>query len=282
MIERRRLRAMGTDIELFVQPTNGGAGSAFAAAAAELERLEQIMSRFRPDSELSRLNASGTHDASTELAEVVELALAAREQTAGRFDPTVHDAVVAAGYDRTFAELDPDGPAAPTPHVACGGGVTIVDGRIELAPGVKLDLGGVGKGYAAERVANLLAVAGPCLVDAGGDIAFRGGVVWHVGVETAEELVTLAVERGGVATSGSDRRRWIRGGEERHHLIDPSTGRCTQSDLLRVTVFADDAVEAEILAKSLFLAGSREASRTAATAVLVTTAGETILTGGLR
>lgn len=282
MIEHRRMRAMGTDIELFVRPTNGGAGSAFAAAAAELERLEQIMSRFRPDSELSRLNASGTLGASTELAEVVELALAAREQTAGRFDPTVHDALVQAGYDRTFAELDPDGPAAPECQAACGGSVTVANGRIKLAPGVKLDLGGIGKGYAAERVADLLGAAGPCLVDAGGDIALRGGVTWHVGVETAEGLMTLAVERGGVATSGSDRRRWIRGGEERHHLIDPSSGRCAQSDLLRVTVFADDAVEAEILAKSLFLAGSREASRTAATAVLVARAGETILTGGLR
>jgi FAD:protein FMN transferase len=281
VIERHRLRAMGTDIELLVRPTNGGADSAFAAAAAELERLEQIMSRFRNDSELSRLNEAGMLDASTELAEIVELALAAREQTAGRFDPTVHDALVAAGYDRTFAELDPDGPPAEC-HAACGGGVTVADGRVELAPGVKLDLGGIGKGYAAERVANLLAAAGPCLVDAGGDIALRGGGVWHVGVETAEGLMTLAIERGGVATSGSDRRRWIRGGEERHHLIDPSTGRCAQSDLLRVTVFADDAVEAEVLAKSLFLAGSREASRAEATAVLVTTDGETVLTGGLR
>ena len=282
MIERRPLRAMGTDFELLVRPMNGGADGAFAAATAELERLEQIMSRFRPDSELSRLNAAGTLDASTELAEVVELALAAREVTAGRFDPTIHDALVKAGYDRTFTELDSDGPAAPECQVTCGGSVTVANGRIELAPGVKLDLGGIGKGYAAERVADLLAAAGPCLVDAGGDIALRGGVVWHIGVETAEGLMTLALERGGVATSGSDRRRWTRGGEERHHLIDPRTGRCAQSDLLRVTVFADDALKAEVLAKSLFLAGSRQASRAEATAVLVTTGGETVLTGGLR
>ena len=100
-----------------------------------------------------------------------------------------------------------------------------VDGsRVELEDGAKLDLGGIGKGYAAERAADILAAAGPCLVDAGGDVAVRGGHAWPVGVETGEGVVTLALERGALATSGSDRRRWTRGGEERHHLIDPRTG----------------------------------------------------------
>ncbi len=282
MIERRRFRAMGTDVELLVRPANGGTDAAFAAATAEFERLEQIMSRFRSDSELSELNRSGALDASAELVEVVGLALAARERTAGRFDPTVHDALVAAGYDRTFAELDPDGPAATNLDVTCGGGVTVADGRIELDAGVKLDLGGIGKGYAAERVADLLAAAGPCLVDAGGDIAMRGSYVWPIGVETGDGVLTLAVEGGGVATSGTDRRRWMRGGEEKHHLVDPRTGACAQSDLVRVTVFACDAVEAEVLAKSLLLAGAAEAGRTDVAAVLVTDGGETILTGALR
>lgn len=110
----------------------------------------------------------------------------------------------------------------------------------------------------------------------------RGECTWPVGVETARGVLTLALERGGLAISGSDPRRWTRGADERHHLIDPRSGWCARSDLLRVTVFADDAVGAEILAKSLFLAGAKETSRTQAPAVLVTTTGETILTGGLR
>ncbi len=282
MIERSRFRAMGTDVELLVQPTNGGAGRAFAAAKDEFERLEQIMSRFRLESELSRLNSAGALDASSDLVHVVGLALEARARTEGRFDPTVHDALVAAGYDRTFAEVEPHGPATREGKVTCGGGVTIEKRRIEVDPGVRLDLGGIGKGYAAERVADLLVAAGPCLVDAGGDIAVRGDLVWPVGVETADGLLTLAVDRGGIATSGRDRRRWTRGEEERHHLIDPHTGTCARTDLLRVTVFAADAVEAEVLATSLFLMGSRKAARTDVTAVLVTAAGETILTGDLR
>jgi thiamine biosynthesis lipoprotein len=281
LIERHAFRAMGTEMELLVEPGNGGAPRAIAAAVAEFERLEQIMSRFRPDSELSRLNRDRALDASPDLVRVIELALDARERTGGRFDPSVHDALVAAGYDRTFDDVEPDGP--PTLDGGpCRGGAGVHNGRIELEPGVKLDLGGIGKGYAAERAAELLALAGPCLVNAGGDIAVRGGAVWPVGVETADGQLTLALDRGGLATSGRDRRRWTRGGQERHHLIDPRTGRSAQCDLVRVTVVAGDAVEAEVLAKFLFLAGAEEATRTEAAAVLVTGAGETVLTGALR
>ena len=270
---------MGTDVELFVRSSNGGAADAFAAVAAEFERLEQIMSRFRPDSELSRLNRSGACDVSADLAHVVGLALAARERTHGRFDPCVHDALVAAGYDRTFAEVASDGIDT---HAAarCGGSVSVIGTRVELEDGARLDLGGIGKGYAAERAADILAAAGPCLVDAGGDIAVRGGSAWPVGVQTAAGVVTVALEHGALATSGTDRRRWTRGGEERHHLIDPRTGRCADGGLVRVTAFADDAVEAEVLAKFLFLAGADEAAASGATAILVTRTGETIFMGG--
>ena len=239
-MERRTFRAMGTEIELI---GDGG----FDLAESEFHRLESIMTRFRDDSELSRLNRDGELDASPDLVRVVELALDARERTAGRFDPTVHDALVAAGYDRTFAELT-DGKLGEGRR---GGGDVDVSGeRIVLGRGVRLDLGGIGKGYAAERAAELLALAGPCLVNAGGDIAVRGGA-WRVGVEDA----TLELSSGGLATSGRDRRRWLRGGREQHHLIDPHTGRPAETELLRVTVVAGDAVEAEVQAKNVFLGG---------------------------
>jgi FAD:protein FMN transferase len=278
--EAHAFRAMGTDVELLVRPSNGGASDAFDLVEAECERLEQIMSRFRPDSELSQLNRAGALEASAELAHVIELALAARAQTAGLFDPCVHDALVAAGYDRTFAEVPLEGADTAWVEAICGGGVVVNGRRVELEDGAKLDLGGIGKGYAAERAADILAAAGPCLVDAGGDLAVRGEDAWPVGVETGKGVVTLALERGALATSGSDRRRWTRGGEERHHLIDPRTGRSAESDILRVTAFADDAVQAEVLAKILFLSGAEEAVERNATAIVVTRSGETICTGG--
>src|SRR5205085_683812 len=139
----------------------------------------------------SRLNRAGASDVSADLAHVVRLALAARERTHGRYDPCVHDALVAAGYDRTFAEVASDGIDTQA-AAACGGSVSVIGSRVELEGGARLDLGGIGKGYAAERAADILAAAGPCLVDAGGDIAVRGESAWPVGVETAEGVVTVA------------------------------------------------------------------------------------------
>jgi thiamine biosynthesis lipoprotein len=283
---RRRFPAMGTEVELVLAaPESPNAFAVLAAAEADVRRLELLLSRFDPESQLSRLNRRRSLVVLPELLELVQLALAARDRTNGRFDPTVHDAVVAAGYDRTFDEL-PRGGAGRAAGARCGGGVhvDVANSTIELEPGVSLDLGGIAKGYAADRAAAILGRVGPCLVDAGGDIAVRGRA-WHVGVETGEGTLTLELPGGGVATSGRDRRRWLRGGEEQHHLIDPSTGRPSGSDLLRVTAVAETAVEAEVLAKTLFLAGVLDAKREADAgwipAVLVTRDGRRLLAGGL-
>jgi FAD:protein FMN transferase len=283
-MQRRVFHAMGTTVELLLDRTpDSESRLALADAEDEFERLEAALSRFRPDSELSELNRAGALKAGPELLEVTTLALEAREQTRGRFDPTVHDALVAAGYDRSFEQVARDGPTRAAP-AACGGDVLVEGETIRLENGTRLDLGGIGKGYAVERAAELLSTAGPCLVNAGGDLAARGAS-WPIGVETADDVLTVALEDGAMATSGRDRRRWRRGGIEHHHIIDPSTGRPAASDLVRATVVAPTAVEAEVLAKVLFVAGERGALDTARNgeiaAVLVTADGRTILTGGL-
>jgi FAD:protein FMN transferase len=280
-MERRTLRAMGTEIDLLVDAS--GATAALSAAEDEFHRLEAILSRFRQDSELSLLNRAGRLDAGPDLLRVTELALAAREDTGGRFDPTIHDAVVAAGYDRTFESIAADGPVPEAR--ACGGEVRIDRGAIELDDGVRLDFGGIGKGYAADRAAEVLAIAGPCLVNAGGDIAVRDGA-WPIAVQTATGLLTVELTSGALATSGRDRRRWQRGGRELHHLIDPATGTSAGGDLVRATVVASDAVVAEVWAKALFLAGEEagaaEADLLRLPSVFVSTGGTTRLAGGLR
>jgi thiamine biosynthesis lipoprotein len=282
-LQRHRFRAMGTEIELLVETDE--AAAALAAAEEEFHRLEALLSRFRGDSELSRLNAEGSLAAGPDLLRVVELALAAKERTGGRFDIAVHDALVAAGYDRSF-ELVPADEAAPVfalPERPTG--IELQGGVILLDDGVRLDLGGIGKGYACDRAAEILATAGPCLVNAGGDIATRAGT-WTVSVETATEPLTLELSgSSALATSGSDLRRWRRAGRELHHLIDPETGLPSESDLLRVTAVARDAVDAEVAAKALFLAGvdaaTEEADRLGVPAVLVTQDGRTIRAGAL-
>ena len=284
MIQRRSFRAMGTDVALFLAAEpRPAAEAALESAEREFERVEALLSRFRPESELSALNRAGCLEAGDDLLAVVDLALDARTRTEGRFDPTVHDALVAAGYDRTFEEVAPDG-ASEHAVGRCGGAVRIAGRTIELEPGTHLDLGGIGKGYTVDRAAAILSAAGPALVDAGGDIAARGrpdALGWRVGIETPGDSLTLALEDAAIATSGRDRRSWRRDGEERHHLIDPTTGRSADRDLLRVTVVAPTAVEAEVLAKSLFLAGEQLAAAEGVPAVLVTTDGRTVIVGGL-
>src|SRR5215217_4784460 len=188
---RHVFHAMGTEVETIVEAADEStAVRALVAVEGEFERLERVLSRFRPDSALSRLNRDGRIDGVPDLARVVELALAARERTEGRFDPTVHDALVAAGYDRTFDEVGDRPRDAAAWGRACGGGVRVDGDRIELDPGVHLDLGGIGKGYAAERAADILAPHGPALVNAGGDVAVRGrprAGSWAVGLDVPGE-----------------------------------------------------------------------------------------------
>lgn len=277
-MQSRSFHAMGTTIELHVEADD--AEDAFDLAEAEFERLEQLMSRFRPSSELSRLNQAGALEVSHDLVEVIELALAARKETEGRFDPTVHDALVGAGYDRTFDDLPADRDGEPT-AASCLGNVEVAGRRVTIEPGYRLDLGGIGKGFAAERIAEQLAPIGPALVNAGGDIAVRGlpaDSAWPVAVD---DHLTLGLERGGLATSGTTERRWRLGGVEQHHLIDPRTGAPARTDLRRVTAIGRDCVEAEVLAKTLLLGGSDAASTTAVPAVLWTTDGRKLTTGGL-
>jgi thiamine biosynthesis lipoprotein len=276
---------MGTEVELLLEAEDV---SLLTEAEAEFRRLEGIFSRFRPDSELSRLNAAGGRYVGPELFEVIELAVEAREASCGRFDPTVLAAVVAAGYDRSFEQIDDDASASATAPARIGGAVAIdhAAGRVAIEPGYRLDLGGIAKGWAADRVRAVLAQAGPALVNAGGDIA-ASGRVWPIAVEAADEQITLGLDDGGVATSGRDRRSWVRDGRAQHHLIDPMTGLPAEGDMLTVTVAAGSASEAEVLAKTLFLAGDSEraldeAELAGIPTVLVTSAREVLLAGGLR
>lgn len=284
---------MNTDVEILVERQRDDRVDDLLERAREwFEHLERVFSRFRPTSELSRLNRVGRLRPSPQMAEVVRLALAARTRTGGRFDPTVHDALVDAGYATSFDEL-PGGivPAPGGDPSPCGGGIRIdpETGEITLERGFRLDLGGIAKGFAVDRVLELVRAAGPCLVNAGGDIAIGdapadGG--WNVGVERGDgTTITIGLVRGALATSGRDRRRWQTAAGEAHHIIDPATSRPTDTDLLRVSVIGPSAVDAEVLAKSLLIAGRdgaiREAEEQAIPCVLVDESGETTLAGGL-
>jgi thiamine biosynthesis lipoprotein len=285
---------MGTDVEAFVEARAGAeCHAALRHVETEFQRLESLLSRFLPHSELSMLNRHGALQAGPELVEVVEAALDARSRTDGRFDPTVHNALVGAGYDRSFESVSPEGTVRDgRTSPPCGGWVMVDRERsmIVVEPGFRLDLGGIAKGYAVDRTCDRLSRTGPCLVNAGGDLAVRGDLdgdgPWPVAVDTPDGPVTLGLRSGALATSARDRRRWRRGDEERHHLIDPATGSPAETGLLRVTAVAGTAMEAEVQAKNLFLLGEDEAILEAAErgvpALLVTEDGRAVRAGGLR
>jgi FAD:protein FMN transferase len=247
---------MGTDCEWIVDADDSSAAiAAFAQLEGDLARRETEWSRFLPDSSLSRLNRDGSVMGSAEMLDIVQQALQLREETEGLFDPTLHDAIVAAGYDRSFAEIDPRENDGVFTAVS-GDGAVLVDaetGIIRLAPGARLDLGGIAKGYAADRAADVLCAVGPCVINLGGEVAVRG--MWPVGVESSGEPLVVQVENATIATSGIDRRRWMRGDREHHHLIDPATAVSCATDLLRVSVVASDGARADALATALVVAG---------------------------
>jgi len=291
---RTEWRAMGTTCSAALTAGSHDAGvqAALAAAQEEVAACEHELSRFDQASDLSRLNAAGgrwTH-VGRRLLEALGLALRAREDTGGRFDPTVLPALVAAGYDRSF-ELLEERKAAAADSWRAGAAIDLDGrhGRARLEPGAAVDLGGIGKGYAADRALDVM-VAGWSrfsggLVDLGGDIALGGeapdGGPWIVAVadprRPGETLAVLAVDAGGVATSGRDARRF---GPARslHHLIDPETGESALGGPLTVTVVAPDAATAEVHGTTLAIAGFAEAeahiaSRPAISALYVPHAG---------
>jgi thiamine biosynthesis lipoprotein len=213
------------------------------AVRALFERYDAVFSRFRPASELSRLNAAGGGAMSPLFQEALATAVWASAQTGGLVDPRVGAAVVAAGYDRDFgAGLDSD--EAPGPAVAAWG-LRRLGPVLRLEPGVELDLNGVVKALAVDRAAALL--GGDGFVSAGGDLATRGAV--DVALSGGDAVRV----NGGLATSGTLRRRWLRGGEIQHHLIDPRTGRPARSRWSEVTVCGSSCLAADVAAKAALL-----------------------------
>ncbi len=289
-VEPYAFRAMGTEFEVHVGA--GGKHGAGPSVQREIRRLEAIFSRFLPESELSHLNrTAGTwFETSPEMMAVLQRALKARRETSGLFEPAILPALLAAGYDRDIDVVRARNPrsvgAARLPN-----GITLDSegGRVRLDPGVSIDLSGIAKGWAVERVFEMVGSNG--LVNAGGDLRASGpsdeGYGWVVGVEDprqpSREAFLFALDGEAAATSGIDRRRW---GEGQHHLIDPRTGRPAATDLLTVTVIAEDCVTAEVIAKTTVILGRDEGARyledRGCAAIMIAADGKSLVTQSMK
>jgi thiamine biosynthesis lipoprotein len=300
--QRARIMATEVSVHLAVAPEEeASASAALASCLAWLREVERRLTRFNAESELSQLNSRAGRwcEVSSLLFAAVHEALAAARASDGLFDPALLSHLEALGYDRDFSLLaqSPAGTApADLPATLPAGQWREIKldpkaRRIRLPPGARLDLGGIAKGWAADRaVKRLLPRAANVLVNVGGDMRLRGGPqpgeTWAVGISdrhdeenpgSAKQHAVITFGHGGLATSGATRRWWYHKGERQHHLLDPRTGRPVplwvgaedaasgeaEADAGRLiataTALAPTAARAEVAAKVALLRGYPDA-----------------------
>lgn len=237
-------------------------GEAFALMRSFASRY----SRFQKHNELWELNESASCIVSEELFEILRQAKRYSSITNGVFNPTLLLALEEEGYVGAYS--DRKAPAWKPTDLS----QLLLEPRTRMVrkpKNMKLDLGGIGKGFAVDKVASFLGNHFEnFLVDAGGDIFASGenkvdNQSWGIEVENSSEegadLVLLLLKDKGVATSGNNRRTWKKNSATKHHLLDPATGKSSASDLVTATVVSENTLEADIFAKTLFLLGSEKA-----------------------
>jgi FAD:protein FMN transferase len=263
---------------------DAGAAEAAVAVAAVRRRLEtwhEQFSRFRPDSELTRLNRNPAETVAVTplMRRVVEAGVQAARATDGLVDPTLLTQIEQAGYRSHY-----DGPGVPLPNALAMAParrpgrpapeahwrLVSTDRRTSsvIRPdGLQIDPGGIAKGVFADELAAQLAGHDAFVVDCGGDLRLGGRCAPDREVHVASPfedavLHTFALRSGGVATSGIGKRSWIDAdGHISHHLLDPGSGRPAFTGIVQVTALAPTATEAEMLSKAALLRGPAHAGR---------------------
>ena len=266
--------AIGTRIRLVVTEASQ-LDWARAILTDDLAALDAACSRFRADSELMALDASAGQPTTVSplLAEAVSAALRGAMLTGGLVDPTVGRAMETIGYDRDFDSVPAHG--APlritVSHVPQWRQIRLDESAhlLTVPAGVRLDLGATAKAWAADRSAQRIGRQLGCgvLVSLGGDIAVAGQVPtggWSIRVQdiTGDPSSpaqgpsgVIAIRAGGLATSSTSARRWQRGGDLMHHILDPRTGRPADSDWRTVSVAAGSALDANIASTASIIRG---------------------------
>jgi len=280
---RSNWEALGTSAVLQVTDLRALA-RARAIVKRELDLIDRACSRFRPDSDLQRVNtAQGRFTpVSSLLIDAVQVALDAAELTGGDVDPTVGNALVLAGYDRDWALLrrSADGsaytesgyvePSVIHARVTPGWRAIEIDRErkaIRVPAGVRLDLGATAKAWAADRAAAAVyeATGAGSLLGLGGDIATAGVAPadgWRIYVTDDHRSApgtqgqTISIRSGAIATSSTAVRRWMHEGQTRHHIIDPSTGAPVTRTWRTVSVAAETCLDANIASTASLIRGT--------------------------
>jgi len=275
-------RALGTGVQVVVTDA-GRLDAARAMLEADLAAVDLACSRFRPDSEIVALDRHMTGgpggtwarpvEVSPLLADAIAVALRAARLTDGDVDPTVGAAMNAVGYDRDFSLVQLEGPAVKLTVRAIPGWRHVEFDQaarlVRVPPGVRLDLGATAKAWAADRSTARIAAGLGCgvLVSLGGDIAVSGEPPpggWRIRVQDISgspgdppggPSTVVAIHAGGLATSSTAARRWRRGGDLLHHILDPRTGLPAAPVWRTVSVSAACCTDANIASTAAIIRG---------------------------
>jgi thiamine biosynthesis lipoprotein len=273
MLNRLSFRAMGGEMLAIMEGDFDSSPSIMDQVPSWFEDWEQTLSRFRPTSELSRLNQTFDQPVkvSDTLWDVFQYALSAETITNGLVTPTVLDAMLEAGYDQSFDDLPRYQYKNGSSVLTAANPLALIiwdekNQTICLPQGLRLDFGGVAKGWAAHQTVERLKDYGSVLMNAAGDIAISNslanGQPWQIGVKNPfakdKDFETLNLNRCGVATSGRDRRHWSQNGLPRHHIINPYTGQPAETDVITATIVAPTVMEAEAAAKAALILGGEQ------------------------
>jgi thiamine biosynthesis lipoprotein len=297
----RELRVMGSTAILQV---HGGTVEMLDRAEFRLRELESLWSRFRSDSDITRANQAAGHPVVVheDTLAIVSRALDAWRQTEGRFDLTMLPALLAAGYTRSTVD---DSLAPIVPGTLIGQSALVrfdyAASTITVPEFSAIDLGGIGKGFAADIVAEELMEAGAAgvVVNVGGDIAVlgrpaddpAGETLWIMGVEDPhhppQHVAVFRLVTGGAATSGTAVRKWTTAdGSAAHHLIDPVDSQPARHGILSATVIANDAATAEVCATAAMMMPAEQAvawlDSSSLAGLIVTESGDVLRTNSLK
>lgn len=249
------------------------AEEAVDAVKSEIYRLEGLLSVTDTDSDLYRINASQGNavQVSSEAYELIQKALSLCNETEGNFDITLYNVIRLWGF--TTGEYRVPAEDEIKTELASTGSdkITLQDGNyIAVSEGTALDLGGIAKGYIADRAAEVLLESGAQygIISLGGNIRTVGekptGDLWKVGVRHPEDsgyFITVSTEEGSVITSGAYQRNFTQDGITYHHIIDPATGKPSGSDALSVTIIGSDGSMCDALSTAVFIGGTEYANR---------------------
>jgi len=266
-------RAMNTHIQTWLYSQTALAPDILVDVQQLFNSMERSLSRFKADSDLSRFNQCNDEQylARPTLLSALEVALLAAQMTNGLYDPTILPALEQAGYDRSFEQITPQTASHTQTNVSKNYDFRSIEidrprRLIHKPVGLRVDLGGMGKGWTVDRATDRLQGLGPFMVNAGGDIfayhsppGTKGWLIELVHPFQPEiSFATLCLHHRALATSTIAKRQWQRNGQIMHHLIDPRTRQPAQTDAVSVSVVAERTVLAEIYAKVALILGAEQ------------------------